>query len=520
MMTMPCPGLRAHVLGAVLGVLACLSPAQAGAASACKYLNIGDLQLRFQGDNFKPVVEGSINKVPATMLVDTGAYASLLTPTAVERLDLTPRVTGEHAVGVGGLSRLYSARLSEFGIGPAHVERANLRVIGDMGVAPEFDAIVGADFLFQTDLEIDIADKAVRFFRPIDCNKDSFLAYWAKEANVVPLTGALGRSRNNTFTVELNGVKLDAIIDTGASRTVVFEDGARKAGVSADHVSSRGAGMAHGIGSDILAQRSAVFATFTIGSETIRDAELIVAPAASQFNAQLGMLVGADFLRNHRVLFAMSQRQLYITYHGGPVFERDAKGIPDWLQREADGGNRDAQYSIALRYANGKLVPRDLAKALTLLEQAAAQEHRPALLALASQRIAARRYADGVALYQRAVLARPDDRRAWLQLYLAQVRAGEQAQALAALGQRLAADSKHAWPAPVGDFFIGRLDGPGLLAAAAREEALAQPRTCEARRFMQQFAGAQGDDALAKSMAPAVAEACKAPPGQASGVGS
>jgi predicted aspartyl protease len=509
-MTIFSSGLRARAVLALLGVMAAV-PAAHAEANACKYLSIGELKLRFQGDNFQPVVEGSINNSPATMLVDTGSSASMLTPTVVERLDLPLRMTGTHAEGIGGATRLYSARLSEFGIGPAHIQRANLRVIGDMGVMPGFDAIVGADFLLQSDLEISLAEKAVRFFRPKDCNDDSFLAYWTKEAVVVPLAGRFGDSRNHTFTVELNGVKVDAMLDTGATRTTVFESAARKAGVSAAHASSRNAGSANGIGSDIVAQRSAIFSTFAIGGETIRDAELLIGPDQNTFGAHIDMLLGADFLRSHRVLFAMGQRQLYITYQGGQVFERDAKGIPDWLQREADGGNADAQFSLAMRYASGTLVPRNSVKALALLDQAAAQEHRESILALARQRMATKRYADAAALYNRAVVARPADRRTWLQLYLARLRAGEVQQAGAELGQRLASDPKHAWPAPVGEYFLGRLDGPALLAAAGQEEALAAPRRCEAQRFMQQHAAARGDDALAKSMAAAVTQACKAP---------
>ena len=32
------------------------------------------------------------------------------------------------------------------------------------------------------------------------------------------------------------------------------------------------------------------------------------------------MLIGADFLRAHRVLVSHSQRKMYFTYLGGPVF--------------------------------------------------------------------------------------------------------------------------------------------------------------------------------------------------------
>jgi len=45
-----------------------------------------------------------------------------------------------------------------------------------------------------------------------------------------------------------------------------------------------------------------------------------------------GMLLGVDFLKAHRVLVAHSQRKIYFTYVGGPVFER-VKPLP--------GGNHD-----------------------------------------------------------------------------------------------------------------------------------------------------------------------------------
>jgi hypothetical protein len=34
------------------------------------------------------------------------------------------------------------------------------------------------------------------------------------------------------------------------------------------------------------------------------------------------MLLGVDFLKAHRVFVAHSQRKIYFTYVGGPIFER------------------------------------------------------------------------------------------------------------------------------------------------------------------------------------------------------
>ena len=489
--------LRFFLLAALLGVAGL-----AGAADSpnCKYVNIGELPLRFSGPSFQPVIEGGINGGPATMLVDTGAERSALTMTAVDRLELAPQFTGRHAEGIGGTSRIYSARVNNFTVWPTQSKSMSLDVLGDMARPPDFDAIVGADFLFQADIEIALAEKKVRFFRPLDCNKDSFLAYWANDAVVVPLETSFGNSKNRLITVKLNGVEVDALIDTGAARTTVFESAARKAGVAPDHASSRSAGSAVGVGSDVVAQRSAVFANFSIGGETIRDAEMLISRDTNGGGFQPGMLLGADFLRAHRLLFAMSQRKLYITYLGGEVFERDAKGIPAWLQQEADSGNPDALLALAARYSTGRQVPRDAARSVALLEQAAGKNHLPAMQALADLQMRNRRYAEAAALYQRIIAARPERRRDWMMLYLARLNGGEGADAAAELRQRLAADKKHAWPAPVGDFFTGSIDANGLLAAARADSDLAKPRTCDAKAYMIQLAAAKGDVTLARSM--------------------
>ena len=38
------------------------------------------------------------------------------------------------------------------------------------------------------------------------------------------------------------------------------------------------------------------------------------------------MLIGADFFLSHRIYVASSQRKLYFTYNGGPVFNLDTPG--------------------------------------------------------------------------------------------------------------------------------------------------------------------------------------------------
>lgn len=479
-MTLLNPSLVRTLLLAMFA-LACAFPAQAAEPPRCKYVKIGDLPLSYTGPHLEPIVEGSINRQAASMLVDTGAYASFVTSRGADRFKLTQRITGRSVSGTGGATRLYGVRLKEFGVGPSHTSDLYLDVIADS--APfEFDAILGADFLFQADLEISLAEHAVRFFRGVNC-ADTFLAYWVDDAVVVPLNPAATGTSNLTFTVELNGVKLDAMIDTGSVVSVVAERAARKAGVPLDHPSSQNGGYAVGVGSERAAMRRAVFKTFTIGGEIIKEAELRV--MRSDEAHAVDVLLGADFLRTHRVLFAMQQRLLYVNYLGGDVFPRESRTITVWLQREVDGGNAHAMLALAQRYAEGRLAPLDTAKAVALIERAASSGNRRAVLALAELRMRYKRPQEAVALYRSALAGRNDNLRSGLMLYLARLAAGEQAAGAEELSARLAADSKHAWPAQAGDYVLGRIDSAALRAAAVKDAGdLAADQACQAETFI------------------------------------
>jgi predicted aspartyl protease len=481
------------------------------APAKCQYVNVATVPLRYLGASFHPAVDGAINGTPAPMLIDTGSDRTLLTPRAAKRLDLALGMTGRHINGVGGASRVYRARVDEFAVGPTRTGRRYMNVIGDMGTQPDFDAIVGADFLFQADVELSLAEKALRFFRGANC-KDSHLGYWSDSAYAVPMTGSLGDGGNPTFEVELNGVKLDAIIDSGATNSFVFDSAARKAGVRTDAPGSVKARDMVGIGSEKLANWRAVFATLKIGEETIRDAELNISAKPVSGRLPADILLGADFLRTHRVLFATSQRKLYISYLGGDVFFRGAKGIPPWLLQEAEAGNAEAQYAVSGRLARGVGVPVDQAQAAQWLSKAGSQGHPAANIEIGVRMLRQRQFAEAADLLGTAAAQRPEDARAPLFLYLARLQAGDPARAARELEQRFAADQERRWPLPIADFYLGRIDAGRLLGQADKDPALAFARSCEARRFIAEHAGATGERDRSKAMLEELRSKCARPP--------
>jgi len=314
-----------RALGA-LGALALLLPSlsrAAGDAGSCRYVPIAKLDINTSEQRL-PTLTGSINGKPAPMLIDTGAYESRLLRQGAERLGLALEGTGRYSYGVGGAAVTYRAYVDDFAVGNSHTGRTVVPVIDITSFKPNFDAIVGADTLLQTDMELSMADKYVQFFRASGCG-DTFLAYWDPNAMEIPFIGKEGSSNKPFVAVELNGVKLKAILDTGALATVVMRHAAERAGVRLDAPGARKAGKASGVGDKAVDEWIVDFKRFSIGDETVNNPRLIVSAEAPSGEEEVDVILGDDFLRAHHILFAMSQDRLYLSYLGGELFGASSK---------------------------------------------------------------------------------------------------------------------------------------------------------------------------------------------------
>ncbi|WP_332875793.1 aspartyl protease family protein [Massilia sp. S19_KUP03_FR1] len=486
--------LNFPLLAFPLVALLCTSPALADDKPVgCQYVEVATLPVKYAGASLEPTIPGTMNGKPARMLMDTGADLSALTQDYAEKLDLNLQWTGRWASGIGGEARLYSVRVNEMTVGPSRAGVSTMRVIGAMGSKPSFDVIVGAPFLLQADLEMNLADREIKFFRPQNC-KDTFLGYW-KDVPVteIPYNWRTTKGPNPHFTVELNGHPLDAMIDSGAPATFIELAAARRAGLRLDAPDVRKLADITGVGERKVAHWSAHFDRLAIGDEHILDARISV--MESQGERDVDILLGRDFLRQHRVLFAKSQKKLYISYTGtGDVFVSRASSIEPWLQREADEGNPDAEFQLANLYRIGTVVPKDLAKSSHWIELAARHGHPGAELAVGRRLMSLGRDAEAAPHLRAALDQLPDDGRIALWLYIARLRANQ-----AALGQQeldAAFKTSKGWPAPVAQFYLGRQDAATLFAQAAQDAAkapdVAKRRICDSAAAVADLYAAQG----------------------------
>jgi predicted aspartyl protease len=315
----PLRRIQSVSLSLSLGALALL-PAlahAAGDAGSCRYVPIARMAVDYSSTTHQATVTATINGKPARMLVDTGA-TTMLMRSGAERLGLRLESTGSYGYGIGGASVNYITHVNDFSVGASHTGKADVPVIGTPGVGPN-DGVVGADYLLQTDMELSLADNTLQFFRASGCG-DTNLAYWDNNAIEIPFVGRQGNSLKPLVEVELNGVKFKALLDTGATTSVVTRHAAELAGVRVDTPAARPSGKARGFGEKALDSWIADFKSFRMGEETVNNPQLQIMDDMPQGQDQFDMLLGMDFLRAHHILFAMSQGRLYMSYLGGELF--------------------------------------------------------------------------------------------------------------------------------------------------------------------------------------------------------
>jgi predicted aspartyl protease len=298
---------------AALAVLALAAPACPAAEVRCRLVRIAEWPVRFERE--LPLVDGAINGRKITVLLDTGAYASILTRAAADRLGLATRGSYESMVGFGGESDVTTARLDELYIEGAVRNNVRVRVAVERPIAG-VDFILGDDFFRNADMEFHYAERMVRLFQPRDC-RDAPLAYWDKDAHSV----AMEEDGKIVIPLKVNGRDALAMIDSGASASVIHLNFAERLGITPQSPNVAPGGCKRGVGAGEVRSWIAQFDTVELGGEVIRDARIAIAdfiPELARVNPEV--ILGTDFLRAHRVLVSRSQRKVYFTYASGPVF--------------------------------------------------------------------------------------------------------------------------------------------------------------------------------------------------------
>ena len=299
--------------------------------AACKLAMLSEWPVRIE--NNRLLVEGALNGQPARVMLDTGAPRTQLNSATATRLNAARQeFKRDRKFGASGESSVEIALLDEFQV--VDFKRSPWRMVisgdRDLGV----DVLLGEDFLSLVDLEFDLEHNVVRLFQPGNCDGKN-LAYWASDGQSVgdvPIDPIVASQPQIVLDVRINGKTISALLDSGAS-SVLDKPAASRLGATPETPGVTAVGQSSGVGGKPNPVWSAPFQSFTIGTETATDVRITFsdlfreannAPLGSRIRTKVEgpqqMLLGVDFLSSHRVLVSHSQKRMYFTHNGGPVF--------------------------------------------------------------------------------------------------------------------------------------------------------------------------------------------------------
>jgi tetratricopeptide (TPR) repeat protein len=274
--------------------------------------------------DLQPLVSAKINGADALFIADSGAFFSIISPSAAEQFNLRLHpAPGAWVMGVGGKSRVtYLTTVKTFTLVDIPIPNLQFLVAGNQlsGAA----GLLGQNVFRVGDVEYDLANGVIRLMRPHDC-RNADLAYWTtatqQDYSRIDFESPSPESPHTVGTAFVNGAEIRVIFDTGAPLSLLATSAAARAGVKPAGDGVMPAGYTSGMGSDLVPTWIARFASFKIGQEEIRNARLRFGDLPFR---HADMLLGADFFLSHRVYVASSKHKIYFSYNGGPVFNLEA----------------------------------------------------------------------------------------------------------------------------------------------------------------------------------------------------
>jgi tetratricopeptide (TPR) repeat protein len=299
----------------------------------------------------RPLVPARLNGKDVQLIVDSGAFFSIISPAAAAELQLPLHsIRGFYIMGVGGKA---DAKVAKIELGLAGVDLPPKRdfVVGGTEVGSGAKGVLGQNILRIADVEYDLANGVIRLIKPSRECRESDLAYWAKPDQAVQVIDIKSANPEVPFTqgsAQLNGQKIKVMFDTGAGTSILSQRVAEQAGLKPDSAGVTFAGYSMGFGQRRSPSWIARFDEFSLGEEKIKNARLRIGDTG----LKVDMLVGADFFLSHRVYVASAQDKLYFTYNGGPVFDlrvHEEQLAPKGDSAAADSTDNPAADSAASR---------------------------------------------------------------------------------------------------------------------------------------------------------------------------
>jgi hypothetical protein len=299
------------LLHAVLALLLFAARAQA----VCRVESHGTVPVDVVQGHILLMVQ--VNDASATFILDTGADRTLMGEDAVRRLGLERDTWVESAVrGLGGIEQRPNALPRSLRLGATPLRRRTLTADTSVTVGPlpiaevagrPIAGLLGRDFLAPFDLDLDLPNRRLTLYEVAGCAGE-FLP-WNPPYAAIPATTPIGAAM--VVQVAVDGRPLRALIDSGASSSLIVAPGAIRLGLTPELLASDPGANGAGVGPRPVPMHLHRFAELRAGPDVTRDPLLWVAPRARVVPI-VDMLLGADWLAARRVWLSFATKQVFV----------------------------------------------------------------------------------------------------------------------------------------------------------------------------------------------------------------
>jgi len=228
-----------NISAVLAALLAIAAAAPALADDACGPLKgLATAPLISDRQNLRVAVPVTINGQTSLMLLDTGAFATSVTPKAADEMKMPRSRSGIAIRDILGNASNDLARISQLTLGRLSAQDVDVYVLPDAqesqyephstssaSLPSQLAGIFGSDFLRPYDLDLDFAAGKMHLMSSDHC--EGKVIYWRPEVfAIVPFV--LTKSGGITFTMQLNGTDVTVLLDTGATHSTMRADVARR----------------------------------------------------------------------------------------------------------------------------------------------------------------------------------------------------------------------------------------------------------------------------------------------------
>ena len=267
-------------------------------AGPCRLQQVAGLPARL--DTGRLEVTGRVNRVDTPLVVDTGAERTVLTMGTINELLLArSMLSRSQLTGVTGA------------VNNADVF-ADLQ-LGDVNFAqrfavtnvPALSGLIGADLLADYDVELDMPGRRVRLWKASSCGASDLP--WSGPRDELPVHVTWGNQL--IVTVTIDGQPVNALLDSGASISLLQTETARRIGVTQAKLAADPEVSVSGVDGGAIRVRVHRFGSLGVGNYQT------ISPRVSVGESQLispEMLLGLDYLHNRRIWISYRTERVFI----------------------------------------------------------------------------------------------------------------------------------------------------------------------------------------------------------------